>query len=172
MLSNVKNVLSIISLLLFLFLIGAGINVIKSADAEEAIVTNSVDLKDSEIETLMEEFMARLVQPTDENYRALNFTSKEELITHFSDIANSKTAKMFIDEYYYEEANELYIIPTETPPWLIPENEYEFKKIDNYHYRLSQRNHTDLYGTYSIIVTFSYEDGQWLIADVMYGNSI
>lgn len=131
---------------------------------EETITSLTNDVANE----LLTSFMGRLVQEVDDNYRVKGYDSKEALLKMFASIADEQLAKKFIDYYYEERNGALYIIPTELPPWVELGNEYDLKQLNENEYKLTQENKSDLYGMYTIHVTFTFENGKWLISDVQY----
>src|SRR5690625_5725860 len=87
-------------------------------------------LSHKQIVALTDQFMDTLVQKTEDN-KVINFDTKEKLLHAFDDIATKKVASTYVDYYYYEEADGLYMIPTETPPWFNKENDYNVVQLGN-----------------------------------------
>lgn len=127
-----------------------------------------VEISEEDIISLTNRFMDEFVQETDDNNKVKNYTNKEELIKAFEDIATNEIVATFINDYYYEENNELYLIPTETPPWFIADEDYEIEQISNDVVTVTQANSLELYGDYTIIIEFFYDNGIWKISDVTY----
>jgi hypothetical protein len=123
---------------------------------------------DTILKNLADQFMARLVQDIDQENKVKNFHTKKELIQYLSEISNEKLAKLFIDYYYYEADGDLYIVPTETPPWFMKKNSYIITEISPTKYQLKQTNEVDLYGTYTIVLEYIYSNNKWRIEDVKY----
>lgn len=120
-------------------------------------------------EKLLDQFMNALVQEIDEDsYKVLNLSSKEELLALFSSFATEEVANKFVDVYYEERDNALYIIPTELPPWIQQGIPYERSKREEGKWLLSQQNKSELYGTYRINVLFEKRGNGWIITDISY----
>lgn len=109
-------------------------------------------LDKQQIENVMSEFMDQLVQEVDDNYKVIKYNSITELKNSFSHLASPNVVDQFIDYYYYEEDDMLYIVPTETPPWFEPSNDYQLEKLNENHYRVIQTNNSDLHGEYTIVI--------------------
>jgi hypothetical protein len=120
------------------------------------------------VEQLASQFMKQLIQKTDEYYRVENFETKDQLINSFQEIASIEVASKYVNYYYYEEDGSLYIVPTETPPWFEQGNSYTLMEVTKGHYRLSQRNFSEIHGNYIIHIDYKYENGKWRINDVIY----
>ncbi len=69
-------------------------------------------------------------------------------------ITTKEVALPYVEYYYQEKQDGLYIVPTETPPWFQKENNYERTRLDGNIVEISQQNQTDLYGNYMINIQF------------------
>jgi hypothetical protein len=135
-------------------------------------VENSVESKEEHqsetgpnAEKLAGLFIQQLKQPVDDNYKVLHHQTKNDLIDHLSQYASRDIAQYYVDGLFEEKDGELYIIPTELPPWLIDDKSYELKQVDRQTYRLTQENNSDLYGSYKIEMIFKKEQN-WIIDQV------
>ncbi|WP_339228601.1 hypothetical protein NSQ77_02260 [Oceanobacillus sp. FSL K6-2867] len=133
----------------------------KPASQQESSLTHE------EIVKLTNKFMDTLVQDVDNDYRVTKFQTKAELLEAFEQIAAKEVAQDYIDFYYMEESDGMYILPTETPPWFIEENDYDMITVDASTVKVIQKNTTDLYGDYKVEFEFTYDKG-WRITDVNY----
>ncbi|MFG6119516.1 hypothetical protein [Thalassobacillus sp. B23F22_16] len=133
--------------------------------ASSAESENKESLDKATIEERTDQFMEQLVQKTDENYKVLNYDSKAALLEGFEPIATRKAAKEYVDFYYKEKQSGLYILPTETPPWFVNGQPYDTIDIDKNHKKVIQKNKNELYGDYTIAITFIY-DGKWRIQEI------
>ncbi|WP_052360650.1 hypothetical protein [Oceanobacillus manasiensis] len=123
------------------------------------------NLKDEKVKELMQKFMDTLVQDTDDTYKVKNMDTKEELRTAFESIAEREVFEPFIDYYFNEKGDGLYILPTETPPWFVAENPYDMVQLENNLVRVKQENENPLQGKYTIEIDFVY-DKQWKISNI------
>lgn len=120
-----------------------------------------------EITALTDKFMKRLVQEVDHDYKVVHFDTKEALEVSFSDISKREVAAEYIDFYYEETVDGLYILPTETPPWFIEKNDYDVIQLDEDRVEVVQENETDLYGRYKITYEFSFDNNDgWKITKI------
>ncbi|OZM56143.1 hypothetical protein CIB95_13630 [Lottiidibacillus patelloidae] len=161
-------------ILLSLFLIVVSILLGSSYDTEPVTANKIIKIdKEKEdfippVEQLAHQFMNQLIQSTDEHYRVKDFQSKEQFITSFIDIAKLEVASMYVDYYYYEEGGNLFVVPTDAPPWFEKDNPYSLMEVSKYSYRLTQENESEFHGTYIIHIDYKYEDGKWHIENVEY----
>lgn len=108
-------------------------------------------------------FMEALKQETDDNYKVINYSSKDELITYLTNYVSEDIAAYYTDGLFEEKESSLYIIPTELPPWLEEEEPVNIKQLSDTSYRVYQKNSSDLYGIYEITLGYEYIDGKWII---------
>ncbi len=128
--------------------------------------TKSQDIQHEDIVQLTDQFMNKLVQKTDEQNRVLEFDNKTQLVKSFQSITTTSLAKKYIDYYYKEYNDDLFIVPTETPPWFVDDQDYEKTVAENGHVLVKQQNKTELYGGYTVEFTFAKQDGKWKIIDI------
>lgn len=117
------------------------------------------------IEKRTDQFMDQLVQEVNGNYKVKKYNSKQALLDDFKPFAKQKAAEKYVDYFYQEKQSGLYILPTETPPWFVNGQAYDTIDIDENHKQVIQTNTNDIYGEYTIVITFEY-DGQWLIKEI------
>ncbi|MCM3718028.1 hypothetical protein [Fictibacillus phosphorivorans] len=108
-------------------------------------------------------FMEALKQETDENYKVINYSSKEELISHLTNYVSEDIVAYYTDGLFEERESSLYIIPTELPPWLEEEKPVNIKQLSDKSFRVYQKNSSELYGIYEITLGYEYIDGKWII---------
>ncbi len=122
-------------------------------------------LTHKQVVAVTDEFMNTLVQDVDANYKVTNYKTKKALLTAFEEVTIRDIATDYIDYYYDEKADGLYIVPTETPPWFMKENPYTRKQTDKNKAQVKQTNNAYMYGTYTIILNFSY-GSDWKITNI------
>lgn len=141
----------------------------QSIDREEKSQLTQAEqntLTHEEIVSLTDTFMEILVQETDEHYRVEQFSSKEELLQAFTPYIKKEAVQPYIDFYYDEKEDGLYILPTETPPWFENEIVYDKERLENGNVQITQHNENALYGKYTIKMEFEYDEGTWKIANI------
>ncbi|WLR50308.1 hypothetical protein LC040_13645 [Bacillus tianshenii] len=155
---------------IFLFIPGAVNDSIQPLSSTVATAESASysELEEEDIARATQSFIDTLVQNSDENYRVTRYDNKEELLDAFDSIAVEKAVKPYVDYYFQEKNGDLYIKPTELPPWFKPNQSYEIDQIDNTHAKVQQSNETSLYGNYTITIDFLYKNEQWVIQDVHY----
>ncbi|WP_067725649.1 hypothetical protein [Oceanobacillus damuensis] len=131
------------------------------------VIADNAELQHDDVIHLTSTFMDILVQDVDEKYKVKSFDTKEELLDEFEKVTARTTAQEYVDFYYMEEADGMYILPTETPPWFLEENDYDMIKVDDSTVKVVQENYTDLYGDYVLELEFTF-DGDWKITEILY----
>jgi hypothetical protein len=134
---------------------------------ENVNIQEEKELTHEEIIALTNRFMDIFVQDIDSNYKVIQFDTKEELLNEFEKITTKETVQQFVDFYYMEKADGLYLLPTETPPWFLEENDYDMIRMDASTVKVVQDNYTELDGDYQLELEFTY-DTDWKITNIMY----
>lgn len=122
-------------------------------------------IRHEDIVSLTHQFLEQLVQEVDDDYKVIHFQTKEELLNLFKGISSREVASEYIDFYYVEEGNDLFIVPTELPPWFVADQDYDVVQIANDKVKIVQDNTMELYGNYIIEVEFTFCDN-WKITAV------
>ncbi|MFP7170546.1 hypothetical protein [Terribacillus sp. 7520-G] len=163
-----KALAAIIMLLVpFTFTLSYQSDNITAVTAEKSKAAVQQELHKEQIEQLTSAFMAKITQDIDTNYKVLNHDTKEELLKSFDEVATRDVSQPIVDFYFTEEADGLYIVPTETPAWFNPDNSYKVETDSDKYVTITQSNTDDLHGNYTIEIKFLY-DGGWKIAAVKY----
>jgi len=123
------------------------------------------DISHEEIVTLTDQFMDTLVQAVDDDYKVIHFDHIDDLVDELASISTHEIAQTFIGYYYKDKNDGLYIIPTETPPWFMADQPYDVVQLNQDQVQLAQTNETDFYGTYTIELELTYQDG-WKITEI------
>ena len=129
-------------------------------------VTHSIT--HDEIVELTDEFMATLVQDIDRNFKVKNYKDKASLIKAFGKITTEEVVRTYIDYYYIEKNDSLYIVPTETPPWFNKQNEYDVVQLEKNKVLVKQENKSELFGDYGIDIEFTFANLEWKITKIIH----
>ncbi|SET18400.1 D-alanyl-D-alanine carboxypeptidase [Salinibacillus kushneri] len=132
------------------------------SDSEEIDKT----LEKQEAEQFIQSFREQLIQETDQNLRVKNFNHKEELINNLSKLADPELAKQYVDVFYKEENNHLYLIPKNGPVLLNKNIPYKLAKNEQGLYYVSQENENEMMGKYSLYILFNRTENRWMIKDI------
>ncbi|GIP64435.1 hypothetical protein J32TS6_29900 [Virgibacillus pantothenticus] len=166
---------SIVLIFVIMMLSPVAFQIQTPAAAEEEPVDSANAVADSEIKplthknvvSLSKQFMDTLVQPIHSNYRVKALDSKQELYEAFSSITTRSVAKPYVEYYYKEKSDGLFLRPTSKPAWFIKDEPYEMIEQGDNQVKVTQTNQTDFYGTYTIELEFTFEN-QWKITNIDY----
>lgn len=140
---------------------------IQTSSSEETI--KKPNLEHNELLDITNTFMEMLVQDVDQQYKVDGMDTKEALIDKFKNIATAEVAEEYVSYYYEEKEDGLYIIPTETPPWLTESEPYQKENIGKNKMKITQQNQSDLYGDYTIEIELTYKK-KWIITNIYHGD--
>lgn len=141
----------------------------QTIDSKDRTIDNerfTHELSHDQIVSLTDQFMETLVQETNERNQVIHFDTKSVLLEEFEKITTKEVAADYVEFYFTEKNGELYIKPTETPPWFNENSDYDMIHEGNHTVKVIQENTTDLYGTYTIMIEFKWKDGQWRITGI------
>ncbi|GGA76423.1 hypothetical protein [Ornithinibacillus halotolerans] len=141
-------------------------NMIEQVGSKEVDFRNTITQE--EIIALTDEFINILIQGTKSNYEVNTFQNKDSLLKEFTKVTTETVAKAYVDYYFYEEDDNLYIVPTETPPWFVKQNDYDVVQLEHNKLMVIQENHSELYGNYKIQLEFTYNDHKWKITNILH----
>lgn len=143
-----------------------GENIVKEQLVVQAAQDNQTKLTHETVIEKTDQFMETLVQEIDTTYKVKQMNTKEELYQAFERITTRDVAQVYVDYFYQEKEDGLYILPTETPPWFVEGEDYQKEKIADNTYRITQNNQSDMYGNYVISIEMSYQQGNWIITKI------
>lgn len=127
--------------------------------------SNKKELTKKKAIEIEDEFMNRLLVDKSDNGKIKDYNNKNELINHLSEITKKDIAKSYINNYYKEKEDGLYIIPKDGPTRIYKDKSYRLEKIDDQNYELIQEAEDQLRGKYKFTVKFTYKDNKWIISD-------
>lgn len=127
-------------------------------------------LEHNEIIDITNRFMDILVQDVDQQYKVNGIDTKVKLIDKFKDTTTAEIAAEYVSYYYVEKEDGLYIIPTETPPWLIESEPYQKESVGENKVKITQQNQSDLYGAYTIEIELTYNEENWKITNINHND--
>ncbi|GAA4068176.1 hypothetical protein [Amphibacillus indicireducens] len=113
----------------------------------------------------LEAFINIFLQDIDLEYKVRGISTKAELIEQSTEIVSQEALQPYVDFYFEEVDNGLYVVPTELPPWFVPGNPYEMTQLDNGNVVIEQENEIELYGRYRVRIEFSAQEN-WRIVKI------
>jgi len=141
---------------------------------EENTLTNEVestpsqtfnDITHEEITSLTQSFMDMIVQDIDDHYQVKDYNSKEEIFNEFEKISTRDVAEPYVEFYFEEKEDGLYIVPTETPPWFNPDSDYDII-TSNKTVQVIQDNESDIDGKYTVKYEMTHGADGWKITSI------
>lgn len=144
---------------------------VRTATNEKDVIHHlmpSQPLSEEIIFDLTDQFIETIKQPIDENYYVIDKETKADIYQAFDDIATREASGPFVSYYFTEEEEGLALLPTSLPPFFMTTHTYDIIEETEDHVIIQQDvEDIDLYGPYTIILTFVYEEG-WKISQVDY----
>lgn len=129
----------------------------QQSNEQETINTNEI----LSVQSLVEDFILRLF-PETENYKVINFENKAELTKSLTEVMDIALANEYVNKFYYEQNNSLYLNLDEEFFFIDPTKPYSIIKLDETRYRVNQEIKVSN-GNYDINVIFEKRDN-WIIA--------
>ncbi|WP_077327657.1 hypothetical protein [Virgibacillus siamensis] len=127
---------------------------------------NMKKLSDQKVISMTNQFMNILIQDLDKHNKVIHFDSKEALLNKFETVTTREVALKYVDFYFKEKADGLYVVPTERPSWFQEQNDYDMIRKDKNVVQVVQHNKNDLYGSYTVKFEFTYSGGKWKITSI------
>ncbi|WP_101845615.1 LPXTG cell wall anchor domain-containing protein [Halobacillus sp. Marseille-P3879] len=146
-----------LSVVLFAFLVVFGFQTSVSAD----------DHGEPPVEELEQQFNDLMNLETNDDGEVVNYDSKDRLEEEFKSIMVAPLADDYLDTYFYEENDKLYIEEMDGPYQLQTDQNYDLEKVSDSQYTLTQEGENQLRGEYTLTSDYSYEAGKWVFADRM-----
>ncbi|MFD1361421.1 hypothetical protein [Lentibacillus salinarum] len=128
------------------------------------------ELSHAKVVKLTDQFMDMILQETDEANKVIHFDTKQAVLKEFENITTKDVASDYVQFYFHEASDGLYLKPTETPPWFHENHDYDMIRKDAGTVEVVQKNTTDLYGTYTVSIEFSWDNDQWSITNINHSN--
>ncbi|WP_121614855.1 hypothetical protein [Virgibacillus halodenitrificans] len=140
---------------------------VKTEKTQAATEVSSKEISQREITDITSRFIEILIQKADENYKVKKYQTKTDLLHAFEEVTTNDVAQPYVDFYYEEKNDGLYILPTETPAWFVEENAYDIIQMEGNKVKVIQENNSPLHGKYHIEIEFTFQK-EWKITDIKY----
>lgn len=115
-----------------------------------------------ELEKQFNEFFT--LETTDEG-EVKKYDSMDRLEEEIKSIMVWPLADQYLETYFYEENDKLYLKAMDGPIKLDTDMEYHMEKVDANHYTVTQDRENQQYGKYTVKIDYSYEAGKWVFED-------
>jgi hypothetical protein len=119
----------------------------------------------SEAIALEEEFRNRLFQETGEGWVVEDFETREDLVDYIAQIAGRDLVEAYVDDYFDQLDGEFVQRPMDGPVRFYQDRPYQLELVHPRKYTLTQETHTELAGNYTLAITYTFENQQWIMKD-------
>ena len=137
-------------------------NNLESQSIEELTHTKIIELVDGFSNTIN-----KLLEDIDDDFRLVNYNSKEEIKKVFLPYSLPGVADPYMDRYFEEIDGALYGLPQDGSRWFEHEIQYSLENQSEEKIILTQINtKNDFFGPYTIKIEFNYYQNQWKISHV------
>lgn len=117
------------------------------------------------IKNFREVFM-KVVNNTEDDGQVKGFQSKDELKEEFTDHMSEKQAEAFLEGYFEEKDDNLYVIATEAPFWIDEEKEFALDQVDVTEYEVQQEINNEVAGRQRVTYVLTPQEGQWIVEEL------
>lgn len=119
------------------------------------------------VEELEQQFHDLIFQEHEQDYELQNYDSLDALEFDMRSIMVWPLADHYLNQFFYEEDGNVYLVPTEGPIEINFDEDYTLEQISETEYQLTQESSNALWGDYTLTITYSYEAGKWVFSDRM-----
>ncbi|EIT85544.1 hypothetical protein A374_09913 [Fictibacillus macauensis ZFHKF-1] len=125
-----------------------------------------VESKSPNVEKLAATFLKDLQPKSDSHNKVLHYTTKRAVVHHMNRVATKSVASRYVNALFTEKHGKLYVVPQDLPPWFQKGHHYSVEKASKQRYKVIQHNKNELYGKYSITLSFAKVNSHWVITSV------
>ncbi|WP_270180917.1 hypothetical protein [Alkalihalobacillus sp. CinArs1] len=94
-----------------------------------------------------------------------NYHSMEEMEKVFAQIMVPGLAEAYVSEFFKEEDGKLLHRPQDGPSSIEFNSHYDLQKVNNNHYKLSQKLTGELHGGQTLTIDYIYQSGKWIFGN-------
>lgn len=113
--------------------------------------------------TLLGEFEDRLLPLTTEEGKVENFDTKQELIDDVSEIASEDVVERFVNQFYEEGEEGLFLKQEEYGEFLMPDKKLTLEQVETGKYRVVQQSTSNTNSQQQITAMLEYKNGLYRI---------
>jgi hypothetical protein len=117
------------------------------------------------VKELEQQFYNFFTLETTENGQVKKYDSLARLEEEMKSIMVWPMADDYLESFFYEENDKLYLRAMDGPVKLDTDMEYQMEKVDDKHYTVTQDRKGAQYGKYTVKIDYSYEAGKWVFED-------
>ncbi|WP_270180918.1 LPXTG cell wall anchor domain-containing protein [Alkalihalobacillus sp. CinArs1] len=89
----------------------------------------------------------------------------EKLEQVFGEIMVPALAEVYVGSLYKEEDGKVMVLPQDGRQTIDFNREYDFTKVNDNHYKLSQVATSDLYEGHTLTIDYIYKSGEWIFGN-------
>ncbi|MFA9559329.1 S-layer homology domain-containing protein [Evansella sp. AB-rgal1] len=109
-----------------------------------------------------DDFRAHLFPETDGN-KVVEYDTKTEFIEHAMKVMSRDLAVSFVDRYYKEQGDGLYVIPKDGPIRILEDHTFQLYRKNEHEFYMTQVLNQDLFGPTHLMVSYEFVEGDWII---------
>ncbi|MGM8216778.1 hypothetical protein ACLIA0_14675 [Bacillaceae bacterium W0354] len=125
----------------------------------------SLSFNENDAIELINNFQERLFVESDDDYKVTSFNSEDELVQYISEYADPNLVRDFVEQFYYEDEDGLYIIPQSSPPMLDINKPMTLEKQNETRYLAIQEEQSEAYGDVKFNILIEYVEGKFIITN-------
>lgn len=139
-------------------------------ETEEESGEQANDVLDEEqakqtIKDFREVFM-KVINNIENDGEVKNYQSKEEVKEEFTKYMSDQQADTFLESYFEERNEKLYVIATEAPFWIEEEKDFKLEHITEEQYKITQEIKNELAGHQRVTYLIQLRDDEWMVDDL------
>jgi hypothetical protein len=141
---------------------------IEETDPEQPIQQVAEFNKETAKEVMGEykQAFADVVEAADPAGVITTFAEKEDIIIHLSKAMSEEHASELVDSYIREEDGKLHLIPQDSPVWLLENQDFQIKRVDDKHFMIIQERENELLGHRRMVYHSQIRQGEWIVTSV------
>jgi hypothetical protein len=126
---------------------------------------HSEELTKAKAEEVMKQYEDNFMKVVNEGPELEEYQSKEEIIDHFAQIMTESLAQKHAETFIKDENGELSVVATEPPVFLNPSQDYQFEKVSDDQYKITQQIQNELRGNRELTYMIERGEDGWLVGD-------
>ncbi|WP_349407403.1 D-alanyl-D-alanine carboxypeptidase family protein [Pseudalkalibacillus sp. SCS-8] len=107
----------------------------------------------------------KLIQETNENDNVERFDTKDALSVYLEDILVKSLADTYVERFYKENGQGLFLQQKESLVWLDTNESYQTENLSERKYKIVQSSENELLGEYELTITYIYDNETWKIQE-------
>lgn len=134
-------------------------------DNEQPNDENEDVITEEKVLHIIDQFQNRLFVEVDDDLKVKSFNTKEELAQFIAEYAEKNLVYEFVDQFYYEDEDGLYIIPQSSPPLLDVHEPITLEQLNDERYLVTQAHQSEAYGELTFNILIEIVNGRLIITN-------